>query len=162
MYSPRQKPRRRARHQRKLLNKSFPWSISFGGSDLGEVFWMENLGDGTHEMHTLLKLSGALNIAPADINGDGKMDLVSLVAQEHEMVVAFINKGNGVFKILDLARARHPMFGCTSMMPVDLDGDKDIDILFTNGDAFDTQTDPKPYHGVQWLENHGDLKFQYS
>ena len=51
------------------------------------------------------------------------------------------------------------MFGATSMTVTDLDQDGDQDILFTNGDAFDTQTDPKPYHGVQWLENKGGLNF---
>lgn len=53
------------------------------------------------------------------------------------------------------------MFGSTAMVLIDLDGDQDLDIVFTNGDAFDTQVDPKPYHGVQWLENLGNLKFQF-
>ena len=43
---------------------------------------------------------------------------------------------------------------------VDLDQDDDLDILFTNGDGFDG-TDAKPYHGVQWLENVGELRFEY-
>src|SRR5690606_36211980 len=122
----------------------------FGGA-VGEIFWMENLGNGEHRKHSLLELSGALNITPADLNGDGKIDLVSLVAQEHEMIVAFVNQGKGVFNTEILARAPHPMFGSTSMVVVDLDGDKDLEIVFTNGDAFDTQEDPKLYHGVQWL-----------
>jgi hypothetical protein len=53
------------------------------------------------------------------------------------------------------------MFGSTSLTAVDLDQDGDTDILFTNGDAFDLQTEPKPYHGLQWLENHGSMKFQF-
>ena len=47
------------------------------------------------------------------------------------------------------------------MSVVDLDQDHDDDILFTNGDAFDAQTDPKPYHGVQWLRNEGGGKFSF-
>ena len=35
-----------------------------------------------------------------------------------------------------------------------------MDILYTNGDGFDG-TDAKPYHGVQWLENKGELEFAY-
>ena len=31
----------------------------------------------------------------------------------------------------------------------------------SNGDALDTQPDPKPYHGVQWQENRGNLQFQF-
>ncbi len=53
------------------------------------------------------------------------------------------------------------MFGFTSMKLVDLDGDQDIDVLMTNGDALDLQPDPKPYHGVQWLENKGNFQFDY-
>lgn len=139
----------------------FDLAVAIFGGDVGEIFWMENLSNGKHKKHLLLNLSGALNISPADINGDGKIDMISLISQEHEMIVAFINEGKGVFKTKVLARAPHPMFGSTSMEPVDIDGDDDIDILFTNGDAFDYQSDPKPYHGVQWLENKGNLDFEF-
>jgi hypothetical protein len=41
-----------------------------------------------------------------------------------------------------------------------LDGDKDI--LYTNGDAFDyTPPVPRPWHGVQWLENKENMNFEY-
>jgi hypothetical protein len=137
----------------------------FGGGDVGEVFWLENTGRNEaapqYKKHSLLELSGAITISPADLNGDGKTDLVTLLAQEHEMIVAFLNKGEGQFEQGVIARAPHPMYGSTSLIPVDLDRDSDIDILFTNGDAFDAQTDPKPYHGVQWLENKGELKFEF-
>ncbi len=137
----------------------------FGGGSVGEVFWLENAGTGPvagkYRKHELLKLAGAVNLEPADLDGDGKMDLVTLMAQEHEMVVAFLNRGGAEFKSGTIARAPHAMYGSTSLSTADIDRDGDIDILFTNGDAFDAQTDPKPYHGVQWLENQGDLKFQY-
>jgi hypothetical protein len=133
----------------------------FGGDDQGSVFWLENKGAGKFERHLLLKASGALNVSPADLDGDGKPDLVSLVAQEHESVIAFMNQGGGQFRTVVLARAPHPMWGSTSMSVVDLDKDGDDDILFTNGDAFDAQTDPKPYHGVQWLRNEGAGTFTY-
>lgn len=131
----------------------------FGGGDVGEVFWMENMGNGNYQKHELLTLSGSLNITPVDLNGDGRMDLVSFVAQEHETIIAFINQGRGQFDRLDILSAGHPLFGGTSMTVEDLNQDGRPDIVFTNGDAFDTQPDPKPYHGVQWLENKGNLKF---
>lgn len=137
----------------------------FGGGDVGELFWLENTNgqrsNPTYRKRALLTLSGAITIAPGDLNADGKMDLVTLIAQEHEMIVAFINEGGGRFEQTLLARAPHPMYGSTSLNLADLDRDGDIDILFTNGDAFDAQTDPKPYHGVQWLENQGHLKFEF-
>lgn len=131
----------------------------FGGGGVGEVFWLENQGGGDYQQHPLLGLSGALNITPVDLNGDGKMDLATLVAQEHETLIAFVNRGDGEFERVDIVDAGHPMFGATSMIVEDLNRDGKPDIIFTNGDAFDTQTDPKPYHGVQWLENKGNLQF---
>ncbi|MDQ2075823.1 FG-GAP-like repeat-containing protein [Marinimicrobium sp. ABcell2] len=133
----------------------------FGGGQVGEVFWLENLGDGSYKKNTLLRLSGALNLIPADLNGNGKMDLVTLIAQEYEEIIAFINQGDGTFEQMSIANAGHPIFGMTSMKVADLNQNGRPDLIFTNGDAFDTQNDPKPYHGVQWLENLGDLQFAY-
>ena len=137
---------------------------AFGGKDKGEAFWLQNGGEGAvnkYKKHQLLEISGTINITPADLNGDGRIDLVSLVAQEHEAIVAFVNKGGGEFESGTIARAPHPMYGSTSLTPADLDKDGDIDLVFTNGDAFDAQTDPKPYHGVQWFENKGEMKFDF-
>ncbi|UTF60350.1 FG-GAP-like repeat-containing protein [Gilvimarinus sp. DA14] len=130
----------------------------FGGQGRGEVLWLEQTPSG-YQTHALLSMSGALNIDDTDLNQDGIVDLVTLVAQEHETLIAFVGTGKGQFERHDLVSAGHPMFGATSLTVVDLDRDGDDDLLFTNGDAFDTQTDPKPYHGIQWLENRGELKF---
>jgi len=132
----------------------------YGSGDEGEIAWLENIGSGQFQLHTILSSPGALNVSPVDLDHDGKIDLVSLVAQEHEAVVALLNKGKGEFETVILERAMHPATGSTSMRLVDLDGDGDEDILFTNGDTHDFQPDPKPYHGVQWLENQGNLRFQ--
>jgi len=133
----------------------------FGGGDVGELAWLENLGGGNFVPHRILKVTGALNLSPIDLDSDGRIDFVSLIAQQHEAVVAFMNRGQGNFAYTALYRGPHPMFGSTSMKVIDMDGDKDPDILFTNGDALDYQPDPKPYHGVQWLENKGDATFEY-
>lgn len=133
----------------------------FGGGDVGELAWLENLGGGKFVPHRILKVTGALNLSPVDLDNDGKIDFVSLIAQQHEAVVAFMNKGQGSFAYTALYRGPHPMFGSTSMKVIDMDGDKDPDILFTNGDALDYQPDPKPYHGVEWLENKGNLTFEF-
>jgi hypothetical protein len=44
---------------------------------------------------------------------------------------------------------------------VDLDGDGDLDVLYSNGDVMDRPSLLKPYHGVQWLENRGGYPFAH-
>ena len=133
----------------------------FGGGTVGGILWLERTDSGEWVRHDLLGVSGALNATPIDLDADGRMDFVSLIAQEYESVVAFMNRGQGKFEQVLLGRAPHPMYGFTGMSLADLDGDGDTDILMSNGDALDTQPDPKPYHGVQWLENRGNLQFQF-
>jgi len=134
----------------------------FGGDVPGEIAWLENLGTRKgYEKRTLFNIGGGLNITPVDINNDGKLDLVSFLTQEYEQIVALINRGGGNYEQALLFQASHPMVGPTAINFYDIDMDGDVDILFTNGDAHDFQPDPKPYHGVQWLENRGGLKFDY-
>ena len=133
----------------------------FGGGTVGGILWLEKTDTGDFARHDVLGVSGPLNAIPVDLDDDGRMDFVSLIAQEYESVVAFMNRGQGNFEQVLLGRAPHPMYGFTGMSLADLDGDGDTDVLMSNGDALDTQPDPKPYHGVQWLENRGDLQFQF-
>lgn len=137
-------------------------AISIFGADVpGELAWLENIGSGKYIKHKLLNASGGLNISPIDLNDDGLIDFVSLISQDHELVAGLVNTGKGSFKRIPLFKASNPLVGFSSMRLVDLDGDKDVDLLFANGDANDLQMDPKPYHGVQWLENKGNLNFEY-
>ena len=43
--------------------------------------------------HIVDPRTGSIHVIPVDLNHDGKMDFVALLAQEHETVVAYINKG---------------------------------------------------------------------
>ena len=104
--------------------------------------------------------AGAIHILPVDIDGDGKVDLVALLAQEHEAVVAFLGDGKGGFApARTLYAAPHPNWGSSGIQVIDLDKDGDLDVLMTNGDMFDDDI-LKPYHGIQWLENKGQLRFE--
>ncbi len=43
-----------------------------------------------------------------------------------------------------------------------MDADGLMDILYTNGDAFDyLPPRPRPWHSVQWLQNKGAFKFEH-
>ena len=103
--------------------------------------------------------SGAINVVPADLDEDGLMDFVVLFAQEHETVVAFLNRGYGAaFEPRTIYTAPHPNWGSSRIELVDLDQDGDLDVILTNGDTFDDEI-TKPYHGITWLENRGTFPF---
>ena len=132
------------------------------GYDDGEIRWMENKGNWKFESHPLLNLSGTIHTPVRDMDGDGDLDIVALVSQEWEEVYVFENDGHGQFKTHLIYGSTNEDFGSSGISVVDLDLDGDPDILYTNGDAFDyIPPGPRPWHGVQWLENKGGLKFEY-
>jgi len=103
--------------------------------------------------------AGAIDTIPADLDGDGRMDFVALLAQQHETVVAFLNRGAETFEKQAVFAARTPAWGSTGIDLADLDGDGDLDVLMTNGATLDDAT-VKPWHGVRWLENRGGFPFE--
>ncbi len=94
---------------------------------------------------------GSVRGWPIDLDRDGRLDIVSLIAQEHEQVIAHMNQGGLTFRSEVLYRAPHPNWGFSGMALADLDGDGDEDLLLANGDTFDDSL-LKPYHGLLWLE----------
>jgi hypothetical protein len=110
------------------------------------------------ESHQVDGRSGTVHVPTADLNGDGRLDFVALLAQEHETVVAYLNDGQGGFTPQTIYTAPHPNWGSSGIQLVDFDADGDLDVLVTNGDSFDDAL-IKPYHGIQWLENTGGFPF---
>ncbi len=132
---------------------------SFGWNTIGQILYLENQTTDWSQpkfaARVLDQRHGAIHVPVADVNGDGKLDFVALLAQEHEAVVAFLGDGHGGFTRQRLYAAPHPAYGSSGIQLVDLDGDGDLDVLYTNGDVLDSPYLLKPYHGVQWLENPG-------
>ena len=104
--------------------------------------------------------SGWSDVPVGDFDGDGMPDFFALQSQEHERVLLFWNRGWGSFAERLLYQAPHPRWGSTGIIPVDLDGDGDIDLLFNHGDSFQFPPVARPYHGVTWLENAGGIPFR--
>ena len=110
--------------------------------------------------HVIDSRPGAIDAVPVDLNRDGHMDLVTLLAQEHETVLAYVNRGTGDFSFEQkvIYAAPHPNWGSSGFQVVDMDGDGDLDVLLAHGDTFDDGI-VKPYHGIQLLENRGEYPF---
>jgi hypothetical protein len=137
----------------------------FGWQRTGEIKFLENqTTDWAHprfEPHTLDKRHGGIHVPVADLNSDGRPDFVALISQEHETVVAFLNEGGGRFREESIYKAPHPAYGSTGIQLVDMDGDGQLDVLYTNGDVLDQPYLLKPYHSVQWLKNPGTGRFPW-
>lgn len=132
------------------------------GYDDGETRWIENLGNWEFKHHSLQNISGPLNVELIDIDFDDDLDIISLVTQEWEEIYCFINNGKGEFKQKLLWGSSNEDFGSSGISISDINKDGKPDILYTNGDSFDYIPPlPRPWHGIQWLENLGDLNFKY-
>jgi hypothetical protein len=128
----------------------------------GEIRWMENLGDGQFRSHALSDLPGTIHTPVVDLNGDGHLDVVALVSQDTEEVHAFLGDGRGGFRPHVIHGSTNKDYGSSGLCIADVNQDGRPDIVYTNGDGFDYATPgPRPWHGVQWLENLGDTKFAY-
>lgn len=137
----------------------------FGWQKTGAIWLLtqttlDNQGRPELDKKKLLEIHGTSHVPVGDFDGDGKLDFVALISQEHERIVLFRNLGDGNFEQKVLWRAPDPAFGLSGIEVVDLDKDGDLDCLFTSGDTFDSPY-LKPSHGIHWLENRGDDGFAY-
>jgi hypothetical protein len=132
------------------------------GCDDGDTSWLENKGGWKFEQHVLLRLSGPINAIVADLNHDGRPDIVASTASRWEEIWGFVNDGRGHFTPKMIWGSTNADFGSSWISVADLDGDGDPDIVYSNGDAFDyAPANSRPWQGVQWLENTGNLQFTF-
>lgn len=136
----------------------------FGWRNSGRIIMLENTdrneqGIPNFETREIDPRHGPVHVPPVDVNGDGHLDFVALISQDHESVEAFINDGKGNFSKQVIWAAPDPAYGSSGIELVDMDQDGDLDVLYTNGDSFDRG--PKPYHSIQWLENQGAYPYEH-
>lgn len=136
----------------------------FGWRKTGSIHLLRQTGrkDGIpqFEARVIDPRHGTIHVPVADLDGDGDQDFVALVSQEFEQIDAFLNRGDGTFERQQLHLSGDPAYGSSGIQLADLDGDRDLDVLYTNGDTLDTKL-VKDYHSVQWLENEGDFPFMH-
>ena len=132
------------------------------GYDQGETRWMENKGEWQFESHIVNTQSGCINTPVADFLGNGRLDFAALVSQEWEEVHLIRNLGGGQFKDSVVWGSTNEEYGSSGLTVADLNRDGKPDLLFTNGDGLDyLGSGPRPWFGIQWLENMGEGKFRF-
>jgi len=128
------------------------------GHLVGGVTWIGHENEQS-ERWSLLDQPGILNAASADLNRDGHLDFVVLVGQAREGVFLFFGDGKGAFEPRAIL-PRHPSWGHSHLEVADINGDRNPDLLITNGDNGDLYEVPvKPYHGVRIHLNDGKGNF---
>ncbi|GIW88596.1 MAG: hypothetical protein KatS3mg108_2920 [Isosphaeraceae bacterium] len=134
----------------------------FGYNRTGELLLLENRSQpgGSWEFapRVVDPRHGAVHIGIGDLDADGSLDLAVVYGQEHECVEAYLNRGDAHFERRTIFTAPHPAFSSNGLQLADLDGDGDLDVLYTHGDALDNQR-LSPDHGIHWLENRGSFPF---
>jgi hypothetical protein len=83
------------------------------------------------------------------------------LSQEHEKVIAYLNRGWGSFTQETIYAAPHCLWSSVGIRLIDLNGDGRMDVLLANGDQVEFSPIIRPYHGVAWLENTGSYPFVY-
>ena len=128
------------------------------GNLTGSLSLLSKRGTGGYEKTTLLNQPGATRVIARDMNGNGKEDLIVLMAQGDERVLIFEQNPNFTFNLRPVLQF-NPLYGTSWFDLVDYDGDGDQDIITVHGDNADNTYIQKPYHGMRVYINEGNYKF---
>ena len=123
-----------------------------------------NKGAGNFEEDIVLEfpsIYGSSYIDLADMNGDGKLDILytngdnadySIVLKNYHGIRIFSNDGQNKFK----EQYFYPIYGATQVIARDFDGDGDVDMATI---AFFLDSQDKPTEGFLFFENKGNSTF---
>ncbi|MEP6735261.1 MAG: VCBS repeat-containing protein [Chryseolinea sp.] len=131
------------------------------GNFSGALSAYKNTGNNQYERKELISLPGARKVITTDLDGNGFQDIIALMSQGDEKIVVLFNHGDFIFRMTTLLKFP-PVYGSSYFDLVDLNGDKKLDILYTNGDNADFSMILKPYHGVRTFINQGSNDFKES
>ncbi len=133
----------------------------FGGAQ-GETRVMKNEGAWQFTSNVVNLLSGCVNVPVADFDADGNQDFAALISQEWEEVHWFRNVAPAPLRGTPVWGSTNEDYGSSGLDVADVNRDGKPDLIFTNGDGFDYALQaPRPWHGIQWLENRGGGSFKF-
>jgi hypothetical protein len=131
------------------------------GNYSGNLLAFKNLGNGTYKRIVLLGVPGARKVIIHDLDNNGKKDIIAMMSQGDEKIIAFLNQGNFDFRVKTLL-VFPPVYGSSFFEMVDFNHDGVLDILYANGDNADYSILLKPYHGLRIFLNNGKNDYKES
>ncbi|MCU0368779.1 MAG: VCBS repeat-containing protein [Cyclobacteriaceae bacterium] len=131
------------------------------GNITGALLVYENQGNQRFKKRILNAQPGTRKVFVRDFTGDGKPDIVALLAQADEKVMLFTNEGDFKFKPSNLVRFPS-VYGSSDFDIADFNHDGHFDFVTTQGDNADFSIILKPYHGVRVFLNDGKNNFSQS
>ena len=135
--------------------------VSEFGYLTGELSLLYINEQGTYSKKTLLSQPGTIRSIAKDMDGDGKLDIVTITSQGDESITILYQKDNLTFRSDNVIRFS-PTDGSCWFELLDYDGDGDDDIITVNGDNADKTYVHKPYHGLRIHLNDGNNQFTES
>lgn len=127
------------------------------GNLTGQLTLLEQNGSG-YIKRVLYPQPGAIKFEIADMDNDGKKDIIALFSQGNEGVFIFYQKNDLQFEVEQVIQLP-PEYGSSWFELIDYDDDGDLDIVLTNGDNADYSIFLKPYHGIRLFLNDGTNTF---
>lgn len=128
------------------------------GYHTGELSLLSK-SDGIYQKETLVPIPGSIKLEVADMNNDGKKDIIALFAQGKEGIYILYQYDNLKFK-LEQVISFGPEYGISWFELVDYNADGHKDLVVVNGDNADYSIFLKPYHGIRLFLNNGQNQFQ--
>ncbi|PYJ02999.1 MAG: hypothetical protein DME25_14035 [Verrucomicrobia bacterium] len=106
----------------------------------------------------MLDRPGGIRSEVRDFNGDGRPDILGMMAQAREGLYLFLNQGQGRFQMETVLEVP-PAWGLAGFEVVDFNKDGHLDLVVANGDNGDLALPMKNYHGVRIYLNDGKNHF---
>ena len=128
------------------------------GSLTGKLVWLEKSVNNKYSKRLLRSKPGAITAIIKDVNNDGLMDILALMAQGDEGVFLYENQGNSAFKEKRLL-SFPPLYGSQYIELADFNSDGFDDLIYVCGDNGDKSPILKSYHGIYIYLNDGNFSF---